>query len=130
MPSRTYIQMLLGLHNNSRLFLTQESLRELNKYNAALEKHPEAIEKIVQRRANMVKYAKYVRQNIDIFAVHMVMFEEIIMDSMFMAELIELPKLNNFDTTPNYIPNFSRIAMGFQPVVSNAVVVMDEEAFK
>lgn len=106
--------------------MTQELLRKLNKYNAVLEKHPEAIEKIVQRRANMVTYARNVCPNIDILTVHMVMFEEIIMNSMFIAELIELPKLDDFDTTPNYIPNFSRIAMGFKP----AVVVIDEGAFK
>ena len=126
MPSRTYIQMLLKFYNNSRIFLTKESLRKLNKYNTVLEKHPEAIEKVVQRRANMITYARDVSPNIDILTVHMVMFEEIILDSMFMAELIEPPKLDKFDATPKYIPNVSRIAMGFKP----AVVVIDEGAFK
>lgn len=126
MPSRTYIQMILKLYNNKRIFLTQESLRTLSKYNAVLEKHPEAIEKVVQRRANMIAYARDVSPNIDIMTIHMVMFEEIILDSMFIAELIEPPKLDKFDATPNYIPNVNRIAMGFKP----AVVVIDEEAFK
>lgn len=122
MPSRTYIGMLLKLYDNGRIFLTKESLQKLNKYNTVLEKHPEAIEKIVQRRANMVMYARAVCPNTDIWTVHMVMFEEIILDSMFMAELIEPPKFDSFDTTPN----LNRIAMGFQPAVSNAIVKIDE----
>lgn len=58
MPSRTYIQMLLKLHNNGKLPLCEELLDNLIKYNAVLEKHPEAIEEVVQRRVYLVKYVK------------------------------------------------------------------------
>ena len=125
MPSRTYIQMILKLHKNNKLFLAKKSLRELSKYNTVLENHPEAIEEIVRRRVNMQKYAKTICPNIDIMIAHMVIFEEVILDSMFMAELIEPVMFDDFDIKPTLIPNYNRIAMGFEPVMSNAIVTVD-----
>ncbi len=125
MPSRTYIQMILKLHKNGKLFLAKKSLLELSKYNTVLENHPESIEEIVQRRVNMQKYAKTICPNIDIMIVHMVIFEKVILDSMFMAELIEPVMFDDFDIKPTLIPNYNRIAMGFEPVMSNAIVTVD-----
>lgn len=41
---------------------------------------------------------------------------------MFMAELIEAPMFDDFDATPN----LTRIAVGFEPYTSNAIMVLDE----
>lgn len=125
MPSRTYIQMLLKLYSKGKIFLTKESLQKLNKYNNVLENHPEDIEKVVKQRVNMLKYTKDIRPDIDVMIIHMVMFEEIILESMFMAELIELPKFNDFDIIPKFNPNLNRLAMFYPLVTSNAVITID-----
>ena len=119
MPSRTYIQMILELYENGKIFLAKASVKELKKCNAVLEKHPEDIEEIVRRRVNMIKFAKVINPQIKILYWHYVLFERCILDYMFMAELIELP---TFDITPNLI----RISAGFEPVIPNAIVVLDE----
>lgn len=121
MSNKTYIQMFLRLYKNDKLPLAKETLLEFNKYNTVIENHPESIEEIIQRRVNMVKYAKSLCPNINIKAIHMVIFEKIILDSMFMAELIE----PDFDFKPNLNPNYNRIAMGFQPVMNNVIVTVD-----
>jgi len=121
MPSRTYIQMILKLHNAGKLPLCKEVLNNALKYNAVLEKHPEVIEEIVRRRVTMVAYAKKYVPDTGIMVPHMVTFERCIIDSMFLEELIESPVFDNFV----FGRNLHRIAIGFQPVVSNAIVKID-----
>lgn len=120
MTSRTYIQMLLKLHNENKLPLCKELLHELTKYNTVLENHPEAIEEIVQRRVDLVKYVKKYIPNMIIWQPHYCLFERIILDSMFMAELIEPATFDDFDLKPNL-----RLT-GFEPVMSNAIAFLDE----
>lgn len=126
MPSRTYIQMFLKLHENGKMPLPKATLRELEKYNAVLENHPKDIEEIVKRRANMVTYAREVSPNIHIMPIHKIIFEKVILDSMFMAELIEPPKFDDFDITPHLKGN--TMGLAFQDDMSNAVVkIVDKE---
>lgn len=126
MPSRTYIQMILELYENGKIFLAKASVKELKKYNAVLEKHPEDIEEIVRRRVNMIKFAKVINPQIKILYWHYALFERCILDYMFMAELIEVPMFDDFDITPSLTPNLNRISIGFEPVIPNAIVVLDE----
>jgi hypothetical protein len=120
MPSRTYIQMYLRFYNAGKLPLCKEVLNKLIKYNAVLEKHPEAVEEIVQRRVDMIKYAKTMCPQIKLQYWNYIIFEQCIIDSMFLAELIEPAKFDDFD----FSPNLYRIAMDFQPVMPNAIVTI------
>lgn len=122
MPSRTYIQMIWKLYNNGKLpFLRMEKIEMFNKYVAVLENHPEAIEEIVLRRVNMIKYTKTILPQIEVSYWDYQIFERCILDSMFMAELIEPPMFNDFDIKPNLSSNFNRIVSGFEPF--NGVIV-------
>ena len=128
MPSRTYIQMLLKLHNNGKLPLCKEVLDNLIKYNAVLEKHPEAIEEVVQRRVDVIGYAKDICPQINTrHWTTNITFERCILDSMFMAELIEIskPVFDDFDYKPKFNPNLNRLAMFYPLVTSNAVITID-----
>jgi hypothetical protein len=118
--------MFLKLHKNGKMPLPKASLQGLEKYNAVLENHPKDIEEIIQRRAKMVTYAREVCPSIKIMPIHKVIFEKVILDSMFMAELIEPPKFDNFDTY-SYLKG-TTMGFGFQDDMSNAVVkIVDKE---
>lgn len=123
MPSRTYIQMFLKLHKNGKVWLTKELLKKLNKYNNVLEKHPEAIEEIVQRRVDLIRYAKTIAPHTKISYSHYLIFEQCILDSMFMAELIEPVMFDDFDARPHLINEITM--MGFQPVINSAIIKID-----
>jgi hypothetical protein len=112
--------MFLKLHENGKMPLPKATLRELEKYNAVLENHPEAIEKIVRQRAKMVRFTRGVCPNIKIMSIHKIIFEKVILDAMFMAELIEPPKFDNFDIYPHLKGNTMGVC--FQDDMSNAVV--------
>ncbi len=83
MPSRTYIQMSLKLHNSGKIRLPKEMAQELEKYNAILEKHPEAIEDVVNYRVNLLKYKNAILPDVPLFYICYIIFEQDFLDSIF-----------------------------------------------
>lgn len=87
MPSRTYIQMGLKLHNSGKLYLSKEMVQTLEKYNAVLENHPEAIEDVVKKRVNLLKYTNTIIPDVPLLYISHIILEQVFLDSMFAEEL-------------------------------------------
>ena len=83
MPSRTYIQMSLKLYNSDKLYLPKEMVQTLEKYNAILENHPEAIEGVVNNRVNLLKYTNAIMPGVPMLYICHIIFERDFLDSMF-----------------------------------------------
>ena len=83
MPSRTYIQMSLKLHNIGKIYLPKEMLQSLEKYNAILENHPEAIEDVVSNRVKLLKYTNAIMPGVPMLYICHIIFEQDFLDSMF-----------------------------------------------
>lgn len=87
MPSRTYIQMCLKLHNSGKIRLPKATLQILEKYNAVLENHPEAIEDVVNYRVNLLKYVNDIMPDVPLLYMCHIIFERDFLDSKFAEEL-------------------------------------------
>lgn len=87
MPSRTYIQMGLKLHNIGKIHLPKEVLQSFEKYNAVLENHPEAIEDVVKNRVKLLKYTNTIMPDVPILYICHVILEQDFLDSMFADKL-------------------------------------------
>lgn len=87
MPSRTYIQMSLKLHNSGKICLPKRMLQDLEKYNAVLENHPEAIEDVVNNRVKLLKFKNAITLDVPILYLCHIIFEQDFLDSIFAEEL-------------------------------------------
>lgn len=83
MPSRTYIQMSLKLHNSGKIHLPKEMVQTLEKYNAILENHPEAIEDVVNNRVKLLKFTNIIMPDVPLLYICHIIFEQDFLDSMF-----------------------------------------------